>query len=385
MGKTTFSKGLAGVIAGESKIASVGLHHDDILYRGYSIKDLCDHCCYEEVAYLLLHGHLPTGMELKSFKKEIASMRDLPKELKVVLEQLPKDAHPMDVLRTGCSALGTMIQEEDRTKDQVQIATRLIASFGSMLMYWHHFATKGIRVCTLTSPSDSIAVHFLKLMHNDPNVQLHPLVIKTFDVSLILYAEHDFNASTFAAKVTSATMSDIYSAITSAIGTLRGPLHGGATEATMHMLAQFLSSEDATHKLEKKFATKELVMGFGHRLYKLGDPRSPIIQSWSKKLSEQKWGNKKLYEISEHVEQLMATKKMMYPNLDFYMASAYHQCGIPTKFFAPIFAIARTAGWAAHIFEQRADNMLIRPQSMYSGPGLQRFKPLDERNTISKL
>jgi len=271
-----------------------------------------------------------------------------------------------------------MERETDPMGQQADIATRLISSFGSMLLYWYHFVTRGERINVITDAHDSIAEHFLKLLHG-ADAHHDPLVVRTLDVSMILYAEHDFNASTFASRVTTATTSDIYSSITSAIGTLRGHLHGGANEAAMDMLRGFESREDATEKLHSMFRNKELVMGFGHRMYKHGDPRSPIIQSFSRALSEKPFGDPKLYEVSEHVESLMAEEKNMYPNLDFYSASAYHQCDIPTSFFTPLFVIARTAGWAAHIFEQRADNKLIRPTSAYVGPEPRSVLPLSRR------
>jgi len=377
-------KGLAGVIAGSSAIATVGKHDTHGLqYRGYDIEELCEKCCYEEVMHLLLSGHLPNKEELAAYRQKIAANRELSPEMKETLEKIPKTAHPMDVLRTGCSMLGALEPETDPATQQNDAAVRMISIFPSMLLYWWHYSHSGTRIAIKTDPSDSIALHFYKLLFNDPSgASVDALKLKTLDVSMILYAEHDFNASTFAARVTSATRSDLHSAITSAIGTLKGPLHGGANEAAMEMLEKFDSPSDAESKLQQMFNNKELVMGFGHRLYKNGDPRSPVIQSLSRQLSEKPYGDAKLYAISEHVEKLMVEKKKMYPNLDFYSASAYSQCGIPTVLFTPIFVVARTAGWAAHVFEQRQDNKLIRPQSAYTGPDRRPVPSLEMRSRL---
>lgn len=380
-----YSKGLAGIIAGKSAIATVGIHHNGLQYRGYDIEELCEKATYEEVAYLMLYNELPTASALKEFRSKIAGYRSIPDALKKVLQQLPKDAHPMDVLRTGCSVMGSLEPEHDFSQ-QKEIATRLIASYNSMLLYWYHYSHNGVEINTVTDANDSIAEHFFKLLHNQPNFKPDPLMVKTLDVSLILYTEHDFNASTFASRVTAATLSDIYSALTSGIGTLRGPLHGGANEAAMVMLESVKTPEEGVAWIDNALAKKDLIWGFGHRLYKLGDPRSPVIQSYSKKLSEKPYGNPMLYKISEAVEKRMADKKKMYPNLDFYSASAYNQCGVPTSFFTPLFVVARTAGWTAHIIEQRADNKLIRPQSIYTGPNPRPFVPIEKRTELkSKL
>lgn len=365
--------GLAGVVAGESAIATVGQEGAGLNYRGYGIDELAAQGTFEEVAYLLVHGELPTTQELASYKDSLSTMRSIPASLKIVLEQTPGDAHPMDVMRTACSVLGTLEQERE-TNDQYRIANRLIAIFPSVLAYWHHFHRDGVRMDTMTD-DDSVAGHFLHLLHGEKPSELHRRVV---DVSLILYAEHEFNASTFAARVTTATLADFYSAVTSAIGTLRGPLHGGANEAAMELIEQFDSADAAETGLKEMLANKAKIMGFGHRVYTTSDPRSDIIKAWSKKLSEQA-GDMKLYEVSERIEKVMWDEKKLFPNLDFYSASAYHLCGIPTNMFTPIFVMSRITGWAAHIIEQRSNNKLIRPTSEYTGPAQRAFVKIDKR------
>lgn len=380
----TYSAGLAGIIAGESSISTCGLvGHKGLTYRGYDINDLAAKCCFEEVAYLLLYGELPTQSELNEYKDTLCSYRQLPQTVLDILEKLPASAHPMDVLRTGVSVLG-VLEPEVSPKSQVQITNRLIGCYSSMLLYWYHFSKNGTRISVHTNPKDSVAEHFYKLLHNDPNLQIDPVKLRALDVSLILYCEHDFNASTFAARVTAATLSDVYSAICSAIGTLRGNLHGGANEAAMNLLLDFDSVRDAEQKLTKAIEQKQIIMGFGHRLYKTGDPRSPLIKEHAAKLAQQPYGDPKLFEISQFVEQFMLEKKRMYPNLDFYSASTYFQCGIPVDFFTPLFVLARTTGWSAHIGEQRSKNRLIRPQSAYTGPEDKAFVEISKR-VASKL
>jgi 2-methylcitrate synthase len=366
--------GLAGVVAGQTSIATVGKEGKGLNYRGYSIFDLAEHATFEETAYLLMYGKLPTAEELAAYKKKLAGLRGLPDGLKIVLEQLPKDAHPMDVLRTGCSALGTM-EQEDQSRSQHDIADRLIASFSSMLLYWYHFQQSGKRIETETD-DDSVAGHFLHLLHGQKPKQLHE---RAMDVSLILYAEHEFNASTFASRIASSTLSDFYSAITAGIGTLRGPLHGGANEAAMELIEKFNDPDDAEEGLRQMLAEKQKIMGFGHRVYSVSDPRSDVIKKWSKALSEDA-GDMKLYEISERIESVMWEEKKLFPNLDFYSASAYHMMGIPTDMFTPIFVVSRTSGWSSHIIEQRANNRLIRPSADYIGLEPSAWLPMEKRS-----
>lgn len=374
------AKGLAGVHVAESAICTVGVSGIGLNYRGYGIDDLSQSCSFEEVAHLLIYGRLPTVSELKDYIYLLGSLRELPGALQDALERIPSQAHPMDVVRSGASILATL-EPEGPNNDQYRVANRLLASFGSMLLYWHHWTTSGKRISTATKPEDTTAVHFLKLLKNSQD-EPNPLHVKVLDTSLVLYAEHDLAASSFAARVTASTLSDFYSAIITGIATLRGPLHGGANEAAMNLLGKFKTVEDAEKGVRDLFAKKEIVMGFGHRVYKKGDPRNAIIKKWSKALSEDKGGNPNLFAVSERVEELMVEEKKMYPNLDFYSASAYHQIGIPTSFFTPVFVIARSTGWAAHIIEQRGNNKLIRPNAKYIGPAPTKFVSLEKRKTL---
>ncbi|MDX1808356.1 MAG: citrate/2-methylcitrate synthase [Sulfurospirillaceae bacterium] len=364
--------GLAGVIAGESAICTVG-QGSGLNYRGYSIEALAENATFEEVAYLLQYGELPNMSELSNYKNALIKARSLPEKLKNILENIPKDAHPMDVMRTGCSALGTLEPESDFTKEQDRVIVRLLGIFPSILLYWHHFHKDGTRLDT-KSDEDTIAGYFLEKLHDKTPSEDER---RCMHVSLILYAEHEFNASTFAARICASTLSDTYSTITTGISVLRGPLHGGANEAAMKLIDSFSSVEDATKGVYEMLEAKQLLMGFGHRVYGLGgDPRSPIIKSWSKKLG----GNTDTFKISETIEEIMKKEKPQLPtNADFFSASAYRFLNIPTDYFTPVFIMSRTSGWAAHVKEQRSNNKLIRPSSEYTGPDNRAYVALEKR------
>ncbi len=364
--------GLAGIVAGETAISAAGGAHN-LEYRGYSIYDLAEHCEFEEIAYLLVYGDLPNTKQLSDYKARLKSFRDLPDALKTVLELTPKDRHPMDVMRTATSFYGT-IMPEGPGLDQYEVADRLLAVYPAIAAYWWHFTRNGKRIAC-TSDADSIAGHFLSLMHQKAPSALH---LKAMNVSLILYAEHEFNASTFTARVITSTMADTYSAVTGAIGALRGPLHGGANEAAMELIEKFKTPADAVAGVKKMMEQKQLIMGFGHRVYTDADPRNIVIKSWSKKLADEA-GNTTLYPVSEAIEKLMWDEKHLFPNLDFYSASSYHFMGIPTPLFTPVFVMSRISGWAAHIFEQRKNNKLIRPNADYTGPDARAFVALKDR------
>ncbi|MBD2869953.1 bifunctional 2-methylcitrate synthase/citrate synthase [Paenibacillus arenilitoris] len=365
--------GLADVIAGRTAIATVGKEGKGLTYRGYSIHDLAAHATFEETAHLLIYGNLPTDSELRRYKERLAGLRGLPEGVRAILEQLPRNAHPMDVVRTGVSALASFEPESD-VRSQRDIADRLIACCASLLLYWHHYAASGRRIDTETDDG-TVAGHFLRLLHGKPPGELHE---RALDVSLILYAEHEYNASTFAARVTASTLSDLYSAVTTGIGTLRGPLHGGANEAAMELIDGFGDEDEAEAGIMRMLADRKLVMGFGHRVYSVSDPRSDLIKAWSKTLAGH-GGNEKLYRISERIERVMRRENNLFPNLDFYSASAYRCLGIPTSFFTPIFVISRLSGWIAHIIEQRAGNRIIRPSADYDGPDPLPWLPIGER------
>ncbi len=365
--------GLRGQSVGQTSIATVGQEGRGLTYRGYSIDDLAEYARFEEVAYLLLYGKLPTGPELESYVDRLKSRRSLPQPLKVVLEQIPAEANPMDVLRTGCSVLGTL-EPETNFSQQQEIADRLLAVFPSILCYWYRYSKDGVRIDVETD-DDSIGGHFLHLLHGQPPSDLQQ---RCMNSSLILYAEHEFNASTFACRVCTATLSDFYSAVTAGIGTLRGPLHGGANEAAMELIERFQTPDQARQAVLEMLSRKEKIMGFGHAVYRESDPRSKIIKQWAQKLSTGA-EDAYLYPVAEEVEKVMWAEKKLFANLDFYSAPAYHFMGIPTPLFTPIFVLSRVTGWSAHIMEQRAHNVLIRPNADYVGPDNQAWLPLEAR------
>ena len=365
--------GLAGVTAGATAICTVGQEGAGLTYRGYDIYDLSDNASFEEVAYLLLHGHLPTQNERDAYIEKIKENRGLPDALATVLEMIPADAHPMDVLRTGVSFLGN-IEPEGDFSNQADVADRLLACLPSMLLYWHRFHVDGVRINTETN-DDSVAGHFLHMLHDKPPSELHR---KSLDTSLILYAEHEFNASTFAGRVITGTLSDMHSAVTGAIGALRGALHGGANEAAMALISKFDTPAAATAGVLQMLADKDLIMGFGHRVYTTSDPRNTVNKAMSKALADDV-GNTVLYPVSEAVEKVMWDEKKLFANADFFAASVYHFMGIPTYLFTPIFVCSRITGWAAHIMEQRSNNKLIRPAADYIGPDLQEWVAIEDR------
>lgn len=371
--KKTGGAGLRGQVAGETALCTVGKSGTGLTYRGYDITDLAANAQFEEVAYLLLRGDLPTEQELTDYKGRLRAMRELPQALKEVLEQIPKTAHPMDVMRTGCSMLGNLETEESFAEQDERI-DRMLAALPAIICYWYRFSHDGQRIDTATD-DDSIGGHFLHMLHGKPPSELHEHVMH---VSLILYAEHEFNASTFSARVCASTLSDIHSCVTGAIGTLRGPLHGGANEAAMDMIQSFKDPDDAEKKLLGMLERKDKVMGFGHAVYTESDPRNAIIKEWSKKLSEEV-GDSNLYDISVRCEEVMWREKKLFPNADFFHASTYHYMGIPTKLFTPIFVMSRVAGWTAHVKEQRANNRIIRPSADYVGPEHRAWLPRDQR------
>ncbi len=367
--------GLRGQSAGETALCTVGKSGAGLTYRGYDIKELADKAQFEEVAYLLLYGKLPNQQELDAYKAKLKSLRTLPDALKLVLEQIPSNAHPMDVMRTGCSMLGNLETENDFSEQDDKI-DRMLATFPAIITYWYRFAHDGVRIDTANSECDSIGGLFLELLHGKKPSELHERVM---NVSLILYAEHEFNASTFTARVCASTLSDIHSCVTGAIGSLRGPLHGGANEAAMELIQRFQTPEEAEAGLMGMLERKEKIMGFGHAIYKDSDPRNGIIKQWSEKLAKEV-GDTVLYPVSVRCEEVMWREKKLFCNADFFHASAYHFMGIPTELFTPIFVMSRVSGWTAHVKEQRANNRIIRPSADYTGPEHQEWLPIEKRS-----
>jgi 2-methylcitrate synthase len=369
-----FSRGLEGVIAGQTAISVINEQGGGLRYRGYPLDQLAEKTTFDEVAHLLLRGHLPSAAELKAYRQILRAQRALPPALQTALELVPQSAHPMDVMRTGCSLLGCL-EPEDLRHPQAAIADRLLSVFPAILLYWYHFSHHGRRIETST-PADSMAGHILHLLHGRRPAPVHE---QALEVSLILYAEHEFNASTFTARAIASTLSDFYSAVTGAIGALRGPLHGGANEAAMEMMERFLLPDEAEVGVMDILARKEKVMGFGHRIYKTSDPRSDIIEVRAGKLSSLSPEGERKFAVAKRIEHVMRREKKLFPNLDFYSAIVYRQLGIPSFLFTPLFVMSRVAGWSAHIMEQRADNRLIRPSSEYIGPEARDVPSLNRR------